>query len=260
VTDFGPVDGNLRACFRALASCRDGAETRCMAGIQVLSLGVRFQMFNAAFLAGAVEDEADFERRISSAQVHFGARGLAWSFWLCDGLLPAAVSRRAQRLFDGHGLRVASQMPGMIAARLAPPARSLPAAEIRPVENRGASLDHFREIGAQCFRVPREWFEEVFDARTTARDPFRAWVGYTDGKPVVTAATVTAGDSIGIYNIATLPDFRGRGYAEWIVREAIAREAQGLNSPIVLQSTEVGLALYARMGFRTVTRFRVWVS
>jgi ribosomal protein S18 acetylase RimI-like enzyme len=148
----------------------------------------------------------------------------------------------------------------MIVQRLETPRRAFPTAEIRMVENGDLSLDHFRDIGAECFRVPREWFEEVFDSRTIERDPFRAWVGYSDGKPVVTAATVKASGAIGIYNVATVPDFRGRGYAEWLMREAIAREAADAELPLVLQSTAIGIELYARLGFRSVTRFRVWVS
>jgi ribosomal protein S18 acetylase RimI-like enzyme len=261
VTQFEPVELNLRACFRALASHRDGSETRAFAGIEIISLGVRFQMFNAAFLTSPVQDEADFARRVAAAEVHFGARGIKWSFWLCDGWLPAELARRAERVFHRCGLTVASEMPGMIAERPAPPTRPPPIAEMRLVEREGPALRHFREIGAVCFKVPPDWFEEVFDAQTTARTPFQAWVGYAGARPVVTAATVAGGGAIGVYNIATLPDFRGRGYAEWIARECIAREIPSAGDlPVVLQSTAVGLRLYERMGFRSVARFRVWVS
>ena len=45
------------------------------------------------------------------------------------------------------------------------------------------------------------------------------------------------------------------------MRECGAREfAVHGTLPLVLQSTALGLALYERMGFQTVTQFRVWVS
>jgi GNAT superfamily N-acetyltransferase len=259
VTELSAVERNLRLCFRALASAREGSENRASSGVEVISLGVRFQMFNAAFLSTEASDENDLERRILSARVRFGVRGLSWSFWLCDGLLTPALHRRAGRLFEKHGLRLATQMPGMLAANIPPPGRDLPLIEVAEVRS-AATLETFRDIGSACFRVPVAWFEEVFDASTMERAPFRGWLGYVDGKPMCTAATVGDASALGLYNVATLPGFRARGYAEALMREAILRESLAPERPIVLQSTTAGMELYRRLGFRKITNFRVWTS
>lgn len=260
VTDFGKVDANLQACFRALAIGRENAEIRSFGGIHILSLGVRFQMFNAAYLASPVRDENDFELRTAAAAVHFGARGVEWSLWLCDSLLPETVNRRAQRILLRQGLTLATQMPGMIATELLPATRPLPECEMRAVDST-LVLSDFRIVGSRCFQVPQAWFDEVFDGGTLERIPFRAWVGYVDGRPIATAATVAVEGVLGIYNVATLPDFRGAGYAEAIMRACVAEEnARYGEMPLVLQSTASGLALYKRLGFIPATHFRVWVS
>ncbi len=260
MTDSGKVDANLQACFRALAMGREKAEIRSFGGIHILSLGVRFQMFNAAYLASPVLDEKDFERRTTAAAVHFGARGVEWSLWLCDSLLPEAVNRKAHRILSRQGLTLATQMPGMIAAALLPATRRLPGCEVRAVDST-LVLGDFRTVGSRCFQVPQAWFDEVFDRATLDRAPFRAWVGYVDGKAIATAATVASEGVLGIYNVATLPDFRGEGYAEAIMRACVAEEnARWGDMPLVLQSTASGLSLYERMGFIPATRFRVWVS
>jgi GNAT superfamily N-acetyltransferase len=259
VTELSAVERNLRLCFRALAAAREGSENRVSAGVEVISLGVRFQMFNAAFLSTEVSDETDLERRILSARVRFGVRGINWSFWVCDGLLTPAINRRAGRLFEKHGLRLATQMPGMLAENFPQPDRDLPVIEVAEVRN-AATLESFRDIGSACFRVPVAWFEEVFDASTIRRAPFRAWLGYVNGKPMCTAATVADHSAVGLYNVATLPGFRARGYAEALMREAIRREPAAPERPIVLQSTTAGMELYRRLGFRKITNFRVWTS
>lgn len=259
------MECNLRECFRALAGQREGAEAFAAHGIHVLSLNVRFQMFNAAFLASPVESEADFKRRLSHADVHFSARGIPWSFWLCDSFLPPSVARHAPRILSRQGLTIATQMPGMIASVLQSPSRCLPECKVRPVDGPNTLLD-FREIGARCFRVPANWFAEVFDQRTSERFPFRAWVGYqADGTPVATVATVLTDDSVGVYNLATLSEFRGMGYGEAAMRNTLDNLLAGAGPqarklPVVLQSTGAGLPLYSQMGFETVTQFRVWVS
>jgi GNAT superfamily N-acetyltransferase len=259
VTEAELVDENLRACFRALASERDASLVRIVSGIELISLGVRFQMFNGAFLSGPVLSEGELERRAISADLHFGKAGLKWSFWLCDSFLQPGAVRRAGEAFARHDLRCATEMPGMIALALPPAGHPLPDCEPRPTD-RGAVLQEFREIGSSCFRVPLDWFSEVFDQRGTARTKFRAWVGYADGKAVATAATVVSAGAIGLYNLATLPEYRSRGYGESLMRQCIAEEIREHgNRPIVLQSTRSGLSLYKRLGFRTVTRFRVFV-
>jgi GNAT superfamily N-acetyltransferase len=243
-----------------LAAERDHAEVRQFAGINVISLGVRFQMFNAAFLAGPVWDERDLESRITAASVHFRARGIAWSFWLCDGLLPDLPDSRVARIFHKLKLRQTSEMPGMLTADVAPASRSLPDCLIRPVES-SSDLESFRHIGSLCFNVPRRWFDEVFDDRMLVRPGFRPWIALVNGEPAAAAATVTSNDSLGIYNVGVLPHLRRRGYAEAIVRQCIEREQSCCSAvPIVLQSTSSGLNLYVELGFEVHTRFRVWIS
>ena len=53
-----------------------------------------------------------------------------------------------------------------------------------------------------------------------------AWVGYLSACPVATAASVTADGVIGLYNVATAPAFRKRGFGEAIARHTIADAEQ----------------------------------
>ena len=101
----------------------------------------------------------------------------------------------------------------------------------------------------------------MFDETLPERRDFVCWNGYLDGMPVTTAASVASDGVIGLYNIATAPGYRGRGYAEAITRHAIdaAFRETGLRE-VALQSTMQGLHLYERMGFRTVTRILVYNS
>jgi len=62
--DFHPVEENLRQSFRALAAERPGASTAELPGVSIACLGVRFQMFNAAFLSGPVDGAGVLEARL----------------------------------------------------------------------------------------------------------------------------------------------------------------------------------------------------
>jgi len=162
VMDFHPVEENLRQSFRILASARQRGDVCEVGGISIASLGATFQMFNAAFLNSYVEGEADLERRIAIAKVHFAQRKMEWAFWLCDSFLDRRLQRRAERVFSRMGLTLSSELPAMAAESLVTPWRRLPKIEVRPVRD-AASRRAFCEIGAVCFHVPLTWFEEVFD-------------------------------------------------------------------------------------------------
>jgi ribosomal protein S18 acetylase RimI-like enzyme len=258
--EFRPIEENLRQSFRILANGRDRADVLELPGVSIASLGVAFQMFNAAFLSAPVETQAEMELRLQVARDHFETRGLAWSFWICEDWLTKPLRRRLSRMCQPYGLRLAAEMPGMIARRIAAPARRLPDLEIRRVDS-AQTLHDFRAIGSTCFHVPPAWFSEVFDDRFAAGSPFACVVGYRDGVPVATAASVPSSNTIGLYNIATAPEFRERGYAEAITRctvEAALKESGA--SQLVLQSTAQALTLYERMGFEAATRIVAYNS
>ena len=61
--------------------------------------------------------------------------------------------------------------------------------------------------------------------------------------------------------MAPLPGSRRQGFGEAVMRHALAevRRERGMER-VILQSTPAGLALYERMGFRTVTRVAVYSS
>ncbi|MGA9626126.1 MAG: GNAT family N-acetyltransferase [Bryobacteraceae bacterium] len=257
--DFENVADNLRESFRAIAASRAPGEIRELPGVSIASAGVVFQMFNAAFLSAPVAREADLARRIMLPSVHFNARGLEWAYWVCDDWLEARARRRSRQIFQRHGLRHTVDLPGMVAERILPPVKPLPNLEIRRVGD-AATRDAFCAIGSVCFHVPVPWFREVFD-NDSVWDRFIGWVGYLDGEPVSTAATVLGGGTVGVYNVATMPEHQRRGYGESVMRHAVA-EAQRRHgiARTILQSTPAGHRLYERMGFRTVTNVAVYAS
>jgi len=257
--NFQPIADNLRESFRVIAASRAGGEVRELPGVSIASAGVTFQMFNAAFLSAPVTTEAELTKRILMAGVHFQTRGQEWAYWICDDWMDARVRRRSRHLLEKQGLRHSTNLPGMTAERLLPPAKQLPAIEVRRVCD-SSTRNAFCDIGSICFHVPIHWFREVFeDGRVWER--FASYVGYIDGEPVSTTSIVTAAGVTGVYNVATLPGAQRKGYGEAVMRHALA-EARRENgeSPIILQSTAAGLRLYGRMGFRALTSVAVYAS
>ena len=223
------------------------------------SAAATFQMFNAAFLSGPVANDAELTQRILLPMLHFQSRKLEWAYWLCEDFLDSRSQKRAWRVFEKYGLRLSVQLPGMLAEAVLPPVKALPYLEVRRVEP-GATRDAFCAIGSACFHVPISWFTEVFDGESVW-ERFAGYVGYVHGEPVSTTAIIHSSGVLGVYNVATMPGYQRRGYGESLMRMALsdAQRRHGTGR-VILQSTPVGLRLYERMGFQTVTRVSVYAS
>lgn len=75
------------------------------------------------------------------------------------------------------------------------------------------------------------------------------YVGYLNGEPVATAEATVHDGTVGLYNIATRPAFRGRGIGSILTWRPL-RDARAVGCDLaVLQATPEGAGLYRRLGF-----------
>jgi ribosomal protein S18 acetylase RimI-like enzyme len=85
----------------------------------------------------------------------------------------------------------------------------------------------------------------------------RWYVGRIDGRIVATALGLTAGGATGIFNVATKPEHRRRGYGSALTLRA-ARDGFADGAELAyLQSTPDGHVVYRRLGFREVDEYVV---
>ena len=86
------------------------------------------------------------------------------------------------------------------------------------------------------------------------------YLGTLDSKPVATSLLYLGGGVAGIYNVATLPEFRKQGIGRALTLAPLL-EARASGYRIgVLQSTQMGLDLYRSIGFREYCTFSAYFS
>jgi ribosomal protein S18 acetylase RimI-like enzyme len=254
---YSVVEQNLRSAMRCYAFIGNGSETRDYPGLTIASSGLNVPVFNSAMLTS---HPSNLDTLITTADLHYRTRKLGWTFWVCDDMVPAGLRDRGMRTaFRSQGMSRIASPPGMyaeeIAAQVKPPA-PLTFARVSTEDTR---LE-FAHIASIVFSLPFSTSKRIYGATGLWDSPSYGWVGYFKGKAVAIVTIVIASDAIGVYSLGTLPEYQGRGFGETLLRHAIddARRRTGLKRS-VLQSTQQGINLYLRLGYRVVTNFSIYV-
>jgi ribosomal protein S18 acetylase RimI-like enzyme len=175
---------------------------------------------------------------------HPGGPWLLWSAWPTPDL-----SVSGMRLSGHPPLMV--RLPGPL-----PPA--LP--ELRIVEaHDDATLLAFDRVMIHGFPVDElragdQLTGRLSDPRALG-GPLRFFIGYLGDEPVTCAASLIGEQEVGVYMVATMPQARGKGYGGAVTVAAIASAP---HLPAVLQASDDGQPVYARLGFQTVAPFTLW--
>jgi GNAT superfamily N-acetyltransferase len=140
--------------------------------------------------------------------------------------------------------------------------------EIRGVVDEAGIRDYIEVLSAE---PPGEGAPPLYDEAKATRmveylsprlaaepAPFRL-VGYVRGRPVATARLSVSGGAAGLYSVATLPDHRGRGFGAAITHAALATGRDLGYVIATLQSSDMGYAIYRRLGFRELFRYAIHV-
>jgi GNAT superfamily N-acetyltransferase len=147
------------------------------------------------------------------------------------------------------GWAVAEEEPAFVMPALPPPAGPVAGLEVRRAAD-GAGLRTFTETAGTAFGTPRELLELMMPPEAAAVDPDLAYlVGFCDGRPVATAMMYRVGPTACVAGVATLPEYRGRGFGTTVTAAAVAAGAAVGCTSAALRSGPMSIGLYRRMGF-----------
>ena len=115
-------------------------------------------------------------------------------------------------------------------------------------------LYDFKKVFVETYEIP-EWAGQAWVDATLkigiGKTPWRVFVGYLNNEPVATNLLFNGAGVASVYAIATVPVARGKGIGAAITLKPLleARDQLGYQYA-VLFSTEMGIPVYRRIGFR----------
>jgi GNAT superfamily N-acetyltransferase len=115
-------------------------------------------------------------------------------------------------------------------------------------------------VGAAGFGVTEELFLRTDSPDLMRLPSVRCYVGEVDGRAVTTSLSVTLAGFTGIYSVATIPGWRGRGFGAAITARAVADGLAAGSGWCWLEASAAGLSAYSNVGFQVIEPRQYWVS
>ncbi|GAC1378709.1 MAG: hypothetical protein NVSMB4_08330 [Acidimicrobiales bacterium] len=171
--------------------------------LRLLASGEPVPLFNPAFVFSPVADPTSVVNR---AVRHYGALGAPFSVHFRDELSPGlAEACRAAGLVEHW------QPPLMVLDPIAAEGEPLPAGRTIAAVAPG-DVGDYMGVAAEGFGAPFDMVERVFKKPLLELPGFTALLGRLNGVPVATSGVWCCDGVAGVYNVATLPAHRAKGY------------------------------------------------
>jgi GNAT superfamily N-acetyltransferase len=237
------ADESFIASFRKLAQHVQPGETHEAGSIFSFTTGLPWSGFN-----GCVVTQEASSAELAASLAWVAARDVPFRVWIAEKLAAGLTDVPAS-----YGLAPAGSLyPGMVLHPV--PDVPRPSAGVSVVPIFAPSLDEFigvlEESGLQA-----ELAHRLISPSFAADPDVQLFVGRLDRKPVGTSIAIRSREASGVYYVGTLPGARRRGVGSAVTWAAVgAGRAWGCDT-IVLQSSVMGLSMYADMGFRTVAPY-----
>lgn len=244
------LDAGLRRAFAGILERVEGARLEERQGYRwISSPGMPLPGLNGIWADGPEEEIAVRELEGAIAEIE----RLGGPCWIeaRAGRTPA-IEAEAVRL----GFRQHDSLPGMVGTATDLKGFAETSLEIVTVRDH-VGLGVVADLLAAGFEAPLEMLAGLVSPQVAAMPGLSIYLARVDGQPVATATSWLGEGAVGIFNVATPPQFRGRGYGTAVTRRAVRDGFAAAADLAWLQASALGEPVYQRMGFRQVDSYLV---
>jgi ribosomal protein S18 acetylase RimI-like enzyme len=233
----------FEAMWERMCSALDGArlERRCDLIVSFCRT-LPVPQFNGPWV---VEDTQTAVDALASAVAEVDATGVrTW-------VQTRAGHQRTQRAAVELGLTHAERIPGMVML----PGELVEAhADIEIGLVGDDDVEEANTVLVRSFGGPRDVFDQL--GRAVRRTEEMSWyLARSGGEIVSTGLGFTVDGVTGVFDVATPPELRGRGYGAAVTSQIVRDGFDGGSELAFLQSSELGHGVYRRLGFREVEEY-----
>ncbi len=126
-----------------------------------------------------------------------------------------------------------------------------------------AGIQTWSRVLSEGFDVPLEatqGFGQAVLSGGLNQTGWRLYLAYVNDEPVAAATQYLGTQAAGIYNVATLPQARGKGAGSAVSYAALHEAREAGYHISTLQASQLGQPVYARLGFQEVCKFDLYIQ
>ena len=224
-------------------------------GLAITWPDTQFPFYNALFLTGQLTDAQVLLDRVQEAAAYMRTRANGGWFVVCLDNVRGAAKESLPTILGQAKFVQAIPMTGMAGDILPMEVSGHPALRFERIFDH-STIQEFAQINCVSYDVPQETSLSLIKEHTLWQEQAYGFVSYEGDKPVSTATAIVNEGRLFLFLVATIPEARGKGYGEAVVRHALqtAHEATGIRRT-VLHATEAGYPLYLRLGYHPTVKF-----
>ena len=183
--------------------------------------------------------------------------GVPWLFMVTHDTLKEGVDAVAE--LDACGLAPMMPLTGMRAQQVEQTPR-VPSDLGMWVPENDADCGAILDVNSAAYGMDLEAGRSTLGTRAFWKNHFPV-LGLADGKPVSSATVMMVDGHRYVALVATDPGYQRRGYADTVLRRALAltAEAHG-EQPTVLHASDAGRPVYERMGYTPLASHMIFLE
>lgn len=246
-----------------LSSRAPGGVTYKSIGLTATSTGIPVGLLNLVHSADFPVEMPDkvVGEEIESVKAFFQDRDVPFTWWLSPLAAPADIGTRLTQ----HGMVLSEyHLPTLVAPLITFGTGPDFSSKIQVWQAKSLSdLQAASTIRRTAFRFPVgvacTYFENMAEDWLRG-DPARLFVACVgdDGPPVAMGALIMGADLPGVYVMATLPEWEGRGLGKAILTRILQTAREEAHEKIVLTAGARAYSLYRKFGFEHIYEYELY--
>ena len=244
-----PIHESWNLCMYKLCSKHPQADYLTTNHHTLINSGLKIAWLNRVMKTNIAPDEAD--KKIQEVKQYFDSKGLPFTWQVDPGDKPVDLAGRLERA----GF-MRDETPGMaVRIRELVEPRVLEGFRCEKVQSPQKLKDYARLL-AKAYGIPEAGWDFIINGWTHLGliPDLQHYIGYLGEVPVATSAVLYGEGVAGLYNVATLPEARGKGVGALISYTPFVEAGDRGYEIGILHSTRMGYPVYKRLGFEDVCK------
>lgn len=218
----------------------------------LLNTGIRYPIFNGVFMSNFTGSEYALDAKVDDILTYFKAQDIPMIWWCGPMSEECHLKSRLQQL------RLPSESLAGLSARIDDKVIKLQHInhfEVRRIKTK-EGIEDYTNVFLKAYDIPEAFksnFITLFEMNVLKGEAqWEHFVGYYDNNPVSVATIFYDYDTIGLYNVGTLPDFQRQHFATEVTMAAVKRGQEMGCRWVVGSSFEKSLKMYQHLGAEIV--------